>query len=365
MPDVELVGNDSDTDLTELLQSAVCSAIEDRQSLEIIGSGSKRFLGREPSGVRLGVAGHRGIIRYEPSELVLTARSGTPVDEIESELARHGQMMAFEPPRLGKGATLGGTMACNLSGPRRAFAGATRDFVLGTRLINGKGEVARFGGEVMKNVAGYDVSRLMAGAMGTLGLLLDVSLKVLPFPAIERSLIFELDEQGALLRMTRYAGRPLPISAAAWCAGVMYLRLSGSESGVAAACSDLGGDELPCDAASAFWDALREQQLTAFSGDGVLWRLSVPPATGPLSLDGEAIIDWGGALRWLRTDVDPVRIRQVAGEAGGHAVAFRDGDRSGSIFQPMDKVLTQLHRRVKDALDPHGLFNPGRMYAEL
>jgi glycolate oxidase FAD binding subunit len=354
-----------DADLTEALQNEIHAALADQRPLEILGSGSKRFLGRESSGERLDIAGHRGIVTYEPSELVMTARSGTPLAEIESLLGRHGQMLAFEPPHFGPGATLGGTVACNLAGPRRPYAGATRDFVLGTRVINGKGEILRFGGEVMKNVAGYDISRLMAGAMGTLGLLLEVSLKVLPAPRVEATLAFELDESQALVDMNRWAGRPLPVSAAAWCAGVMYVRLSGSETGVAAACAELGGDEMLPDTALAFWDALKEQRLAAFSGEGVLWRLSLPPATGSLPLDAESVIDWGGAQRWLRTDEDAERVRWVAGEAGGHAVAFKDGDRQGSVFHPMGGVLMQLHRRVKDALDPHGLFNPGRMYAGL
>lgn len=359
------VSSPVDADLTAALQSAILDGLADQRPLEILGSGSKRFLGREASGERLDVGGHRGIVSYEPSELVMTARSGTPVEEIESVLTRHGQMLAFEPPRFGPGATLGGTVACNLAGPRRPYAGATRDFILGTRLVNGKGEIVRFGGEVMKNVAGYDVSRLMAGAMGTLGLLLEVSLKVLPAPRVEATLAFERDEPQALVDMNQCAGRPLPVSAAAWCAGVMYVRLSGSETGVTAACAELGGDEMLPEAAVAFWDALREQRLTAFSGPGVLWRLSLPPATGSLPLDAEPVLDWGGAQRWLRTDEDPIRVRCVAGDAGGHAVAFRDGDRQGSIFHPMDRVLMRLHRRVKDALDPHGLFNPGRMYAGL
>jgi glycolate oxidase FAD binding subunit len=350
-------------DRTAELVTAVREAMAAGHKLQIVGSGTKAFYGRNPSGRPLSVDGHHGIVSYEPSELVVTARAGTRLAEIEAALAGEGQMLAFEPPRFGAGATLGGTVACNFSGPRRPYAGAARDFVLGTRLISGKGEVLRFGGEVMKNVAGYDVSRLMAGAMGTLGLLLDISLKVLPVSESEATRCFDVEPGEAIERMNELAGRPLPLSGAAWVDDRMYIRLSGSAAGVASAAAELGGDQMSAPEADLFWSDLREQRLPFFQGDGVLWRVSVPPATGPVPVEGRWMIDWGGGQRWLRTDSDPDPVRLVAGQVGGHATVFRGGDRAGEVFQPLGEALLGLHRRIKQAMDPQGVLNPGRMYA--
>ncbi|KPK61384.1 MAG: glycolate oxidase [Gammaproteobacteria bacterium SG8_31] len=349
-------------DRTDALRGAVCQAAGVNEPLEIVGSGSKRFYGRTPAGTPLDVSGHRGVVSFEPSELVLTARAGTRLDEIESLLADQGQMLAFDPPRFGNGATLGGTVACNFSGPRRPFTGAVRDFVLGVRLINGKGEVVRFGGEVMKNVAGYDVSRLMAGAMGTLGLLLEISLKILPAPETEQTRRFELDQDAALETMCALARRPLPLSASAWLDGAMMIRLSGSETGVKAAADEIGGEPVSSTEAETFWRHLREHELEFFRSDQPLWRISVAPASCVLALPGQWLIDWGGAQRWLYTPMDSAKVRKTVAAAGGHAVVFRGGDRAGSIFHPLEGPMLRLHGRVKDAMDPHRIFNPGRMY---
>ncbi len=350
-------------DRADELASAVRSALEDGQPLQIVGSGSKAFYGRIPEGRPLSVADHRGIVSYEPAELAITVRAGTSLTEVEALLADHGQMLAFEPPHFGDDATVGGTVACNLSGPRRPYAGSVRDFVLGVRMINGRGEVLRFGGEVMKNVAGYDVSRLMAGALGTLGLLLEVSLKVLPASEVQVTRCFDLDVGRAIDTMNRIAGTPVPLSGAAWENGRMFLRLSGSQAGVTSAAEDLGGEELAGDDAARFWVGLREHGLPFFDGDGMLWRLSVPSATKPLPVDGRWLIDWGGGQRWLGTDSGGDRVRERVAAAGGHATAFRGGNRAGEVFHPLNEALRELHQRVKTAMDPQGIFNPGRMYA--
>lgn len=349
-------------DRTAELQDRVQRAIADRAPLQILGGGSKAFLGRPAVGDPLSLAGHAGILSYEPSELVVTARSGTPLAELEAALEAQGQMLAFEPPHFG-GATLGGCVAAGLSGPRRPFAGAVRDHVLGVRLLNGRGEVLRFGGEVMKNVAGYDLSRLMVGAMGTLGVLLEVSLKVLPRPAVELTLRRPASAAEAVEAMNRWAGRPLPLSAGAFDGELLHVRLSGTESGVRAARRVVGGD--PVDDGGAFWRRLREQRHAVFETALPLWRLSVPPATPPLDLPGRQLIDWGGAQRWLLSEAPARQVRAVAAAVGGHATLFRGGDRSGEVFHPLAAPIAALHRRLKAAFDPAGLFNPGRLYADL
>lgn len=351
-------------DQTRILQEQLLAAAADGTRLDIRGSGSKRDLGRPAAGIPLDVAGHRGIVSYEPKELVVTARGGTPLEELEAELARRGQMLAFEPPRFGPGATLGGTIAAGLSGPRRAYAGSARDFVLGTRVLTGRGEVLRFGGEVMKNVAGYDISRLMTGAWGTLGVLLEVSLKVLPRPAGELTLVQSRGAADALEALNRWAGRPLPVSATCHDGERLYVRLSGAESAVAQARAVIGGEALEDDAE--FWSArIREQGHAFFAGAAPLWRLALPSAAPMPALPGKWLIEWNGGQRWLRSDAEAEAIRSAAARLGGHATLFRHGDRAGPVFHPLPTPLLELHRRLKHAFDPQGLLNPGRMYMEI
>jgi len=352
-----------DQDTHSALQRQIIEALGAGTALAIRGSGSKTFLGRKAQGNVLSVADHRGIISYEPTELVLTARAGTPLDELEAALAERQQMLAFEPPHYGPAATLGGTVAAGLSGPRRPFVGACRDFVLGTQIINGKGEILKFGGQVMKNVAGYDVSRLMTGAMGTLGVLLEVSLKVLPRETAQCSVSFNEDLTTAITRMNEWCGRPLPVSALAWYQQTLYVRLSGSEAGIESARQSLGG-ELLSDG-QAFWSDLREHRHGFFDTSQPLWRLSLPATTPALALPGETLIEWGGALRWLKTDADAGSVRAVTASSGGHATLFRNGDRNSDIYQPLSAGLLHLQQRVKSAFDPRGIFNPGRMYAQI
>lgn len=385
-----------DSDSSEALRERVRAAISDSAPLAIIGGGTKHFLGRAPTGEALQVGAHRGIVSYEPTELVLTARGGTPLVEVRSALAEHGQMLAFEAPAFGADATLGGTVAAGISGPARPYTGAVRDFVLGTKVMNGRGEILRFGGEVMKNVAGYDVSRLMTGALGTLGILLEISLKVLPRPKAIRTLSFEMEAAKAIERCNAWAGRPFPISGACHSRGRLRLRLWGSARGVEAAAKSLGGDdisdaidhersELDIDPASEsapdpegenFWAALREQKLAFFASSDPLWRVSLPPGTALFETgddddrsERECLIDWGGGLRWIRghaedgNDPQGVRsLRLAAKRCKGHAMLFRGGDRKGDIFHPLPAGLHRLHERIKAAFDPGAIFNRGRMY---
>jgi glycolate oxidase FAD binding subunit len=309
------------------------------------------------------VSGHCGIVAYEPTELYITAKCGTPLAEIEAALAEEGQMLAFEPPHFA-GATLGGAIAAGLSGPRRQQAGAVRDFVLGIKLVDGTGQVLDFGGQVMKNVAGYDVSRFIAGSLGTLGVIAEATLKVLPRPVAETTLEFACDEAEAIRRLNDWGGRPLPLSASFWFDNRLWLRLSGAEAAVAAACRTLGGQVSP--GAAAWWQAVREQTHAAYAGP-TLWRLALPSTTPPLALDGLRAIEWGGGLRWYVTEVEPAVVRAAAAAAGGHAVLYRAAESLRCLegaFAPLSPALLALHRRLKKAFDPRGILNPGRLYAE-
>jgi glycolate oxidase FAD binding subunit len=357
--------------ILEQFKSQVQAAAGDKRGLRIRGGGSKDWYGQRLEGEILDTRAYTGIVDYEPTELVITARCGTPLAEIEAALAERKQMLAFEPPHFGDGATLGGTIAAGLSGPRRANSGALRDFVLGAKLLDGKGEVLSFGGQVMKNVAGYDVSRLLAGSMGTLGLLLEVSVKVLPLAYREATLRFEMNEVDAIRKLNEWGGQPLPISASCWHEGVLALRLSGAQAAVDAAVRSLGtahGGELMPDCAS-FWTSLREQHHAFFDGDGsdrrALWRLSVPSTVGAIVLGGPQLIEWGGAQRWLRADGDAAtaqRIRATVAACGGHATLFRGGDKSVGVFQPLAPAIAKIHERLKAGFDPSNIFNPGRMF---
>jgi glycolate oxidase FAD binding subunit len=344
------------TDLTAELQETVRAAAAARTPLAIRGSGTKRFLTGEPAGTPLDVTGHRGIIAYEPTELVITACAGTPLAEIDAALVARGQMLGFEPPRFGDTATLGGTIACGLSGPRRPYAGSARDFVLGARILNGRGEALKFGGQVMKNVAGFDISRLLVGSRGTLGVLLDISLKVLPKPPVELSLVFQMPADRAIAAMSAWAGQPLPLSAACHLGESLYVRLSGNDKGVQAARARLGGELLADD--TAFWQQIREHRHDFFRDAAPLWRLSLPPAAAPLSLAGEWLIDWGGAQRWLKTAVDASEIHRQTAAAGGHAGLFRAAPASAGRHPELPAAIRQLQEQLKQSFDPAGIFNP-------
>lgn len=338
--------------------------ILERKPLRLRGGGSKDFYGGPLAGGILDTRDYAGIIGYEPTELVITARAGTPLAELKSALATRRQVLPCEPPAFGE-ATVGGVVAAGLSGPRRASAGSLRDYVLGVKLLDGEGRELNFGGQVMKNVAGYDVSRLIAGSLGTLGLILDVSLKVLPLPAALATLRLEMPQGPALAALNRWAGQPLPLAASCWHDGVLSLRLSGAQAAVAAAAEKLGGERVAEAEADAFWDALREQTHDFFRGDAPLWRLSLPSVTPPLDLSAPTLIEWGGAQRWLRGAADAASPRRLATNAGGHASLFRGGDKSVGVFTPPAPALLEVHRRLKQSFDPYGVFNPGRLYPEL
>ncbi|PMZ86970.1 MULTISPECIES: glycolate oxidase subunit GlcE [unclassified Pseudomonas] len=349
-----------DFDDSQSLLEQVNQALENATPLRIQGSNSKAFLGRTTAGEILDTRSHRGIVSYDPTELVITARCGTPLSQLTQVLDAAQQMLPCEPPSFGDGATVGGMIACGLSGPRRPWSGSVRDFVLGTRVITGQGKLLRFGGEVMKNVAGYDLSRLMAGSYGSLGLITEVSLKVLPKPRQCLSISLEMDAERALLRLAEWGQQPLPISAACHDGSRLHLRLEGGEGSVSAAHERLGGERLE----ACWWDDLNEQRLSFFDEDQPLWRLSLPHNTPPLSLPGRQLIDWGGAQRWLKSDAEPAYIRQVVDEIGGHATCFSHG-LTDTPFQPLAPALMRYHRNLKLQLDPRGIFNPGRLYAEL
>lgn len=341
----------------------IASASANGTALRIRGNGTKDWYGQELNGEVLDTTEFSGIVSYDPTELVITARAGTTLREIGKALAEKKQMLAFEPPRFDGLATIGGIVASGLSGPRRQAVGSVRDFVLGTVLMDGKGEVLNFGGQVMKNVAGYDVSRLLTGSLGTLGLMLEVSIKVLPRPFAQHSLQFSMSEEEALHQLNIWGGQPLPLSASCWVNGQLYVRLSGAQAAVDAAIAKMGGIELP--QAEAFWDSVREQDHEFFHAVSAgLWRISVPTTAKPLLLPGEQMIEWGGAQRWLKTSADVATIRAAATAAGGHATLHRGGDKSVGVFQPLAPAVARIHRNLKTAFDPAGIFNPRRMYTE-
>lgn len=337
-------------------------------ALRLRGGGTKDFYGNAPRGEIFDTRDWQGIESHEPSELVVTARAGTPLAEVEARLAAARQMLAFEPPHFGEGATLGGCVAAGLAGPRRASTGyawgGVRDAVLGARLIDGKGQVLKFGGTVIKNVAGYDVSRLLAGSLGTLGVIVDLSLKVLPVPACEQTLVLAMDEVRAVRELNAWGAQPLPLSASCWHEGLLWIRLSGAEPAVEAAARLLGGERQEAQAARGFWRSVREHEHAFFEGDGPLWRFSLPSTAAPLSLSGNPLIEWGGALRWLRSQASADTLRARAAELGGHATLFRGREPGQGAFTPLSPALHAIQRRLKKEFDPAGIFNPGRLYVD-
>lgn len=363
------------------LQQQVREAYRHAQPLNIIGGASKAFYGRACCGracdggetdttdTPINLAAHQGVIHYDPAELVLTARAGTRVTDLEEMLALKNQMLGFEPPRFTCATTIGGAVAAGLAGPRRPFAGALRDFMLGVKILSGAGDIMRFGGEVMKNVAGFDIARLMAGAMGTLGILLEISLRIVPQPSAEKTMVLrQANPTTAIALFNRLAGRPLPLSAAAWCDGAMRIRLSSSAAGVKRAAAIIGGE---VDAnGRKFWQQLRDHQLPFFQPDRALLRVSVPPATA-LNLPANAVqlIDWGGAQRWISGAVEVDSLRTMVARHGGHVTCFRDtnrqDDRDRDVFHPLAPAIHTLHLRLKRAFDPAGILNPGRLYRNL
>jgi len=364
----------NDAPLQQLIER-VQAARAAKTPLDIRGGGTKAFYGEAPQGEPLDIRPLAGISSYEPSELVVSVRAGTPLAELEAALAAKGQWLPFEPPQFGghgaAGATVGGMVAAGLAGPGRASVGGVRDYVLGATLLNGRAEVLSFGGQVMKNVAGYDVSRLLVGSMGILGVILEVSLKVLPQPPASTTLRFEMDEAGALRQLNVWGGQPLPLSASAWWNGMLVLRLAGAVAAVQSAVTRLGGEVVEPALAAGFWQGLRDHHDEFFSAAGkavaagaTLWRLSLPQTAPMLNTPGERLVEWGGAQRWAVTTAPAALMRETAARAGGHALVFR-GDKSPGVFAPLPTVQARVHRQMKDAFDPDRVFNPGRLYKDL
>jgi glycolate oxidase FAD binding subunit len=340
--------------------------------LNLCGGNTKAFYGQPPRGEALDLRGLTGISSYEPSELVVTARAGTPLADLEAVLAEQGQCLPFEPPRFGEGGTVGGMVAAGLAGPARAAVGGVRDYVLGATLLNGRAELLSFGGQVMKNVAGYDLSRVLAGSLGTLGVICEVSLKVLPIAPATLTLRIEADQGNAIQRVNQWGGQPLPLHASAWWDGMLVLRLSGAVAAVQAARQAIGGEVIDAALAATFWRGLRDHADEFFVGaakavasGASLWRLSVPATAAPLKLSGEQLLEWGGAQRWICTSAPAGVVRDAASAVGGHAVLFRCNDPARHTFAPLSAPLERIHRELKRAFDPDGIFNPGRLYPGL
>lgn len=330
-------------------------------AVEIVGGGSKSFYGEAVQALPVEVAAHRGVIDYDPAELVITLRAGSNLREVESLLAEQRQMFAFEPPHFAPRATVGGMVASGLAGPRRAFAGSIRDYLLGAKMLDGRGEVLQFGGRVIKNVAGFDVSRLLAGAQGTLGIILEVSMRVVPVFAAEATLAFEHASAGQHIHWVNELGSlPYPLSASAWHDGVSHLRLSGSEQGLRQAIAELGGERSEFD-----WHAVREQKHALFAPGQSLTRVSLPPASPDLTPDRPQLIEWGGARRWLSGEVDIAALRQQVAALGGSVCAFRDHAPGVPVFHPLAPAMLKLQRNIKSSFDPAGIFNVGRIYPGL
>ena len=374
----------------QTLSERVRAAAADHTPLRIRGGGSKDFYGQSLQGELLDTRAHSGIVSYEPSELVVTVRAGTPLAELEAALAEKGQCLPFEPPHFNATtsttATVGGMVAAGLSGPARASVGAVRDYVLGAVLLNGRGELLTFGGQVMKNVAGYDVSRLLAGSMGTLGLITEVSLKVLPVAPAEATLVFEIDQSQALAQLQRWGGQPLPLNASCWVhehsdAGqrdLLCLRLRGAVAAVESACrkmtQDFSAERLDNTVATAAWQACREMQLPFFTQppapDMALWRLSVAPSAPVLDLPWPQLVEWHGGQRWVWAPLEAQALLRAAAEnAGGHATLFIAShahyERATARFHPLKPPLDRIHRELKKQFDPAGIFNPDRMFVNI
>lgn len=359
------LNTDAGLQIQELVQNAFAKKIP----LKIYGSNTKSFFGNEVIGHPLCMADYSDIVEYEPAELVLTARAGTQLADIEKCLAEEGQMLAFEPPHFGEQATLGGTIASGLSGPRRPYAGAVRDSVLGVKCVNGKGEALRFGGQVIKNVAGYDASRLMVGALGTLAVLLEVSVKVIPKSEVEMTLVRKIHANEAQAFMAGLATKPIPLSAAAFIDGFVYLRFSGHDAAVNAAADKIGYDHK--DENNSIWQQIREQTHPFFDTDLPLWRVSIAANSPILAIAGDWLIDWGGAQRWLKTQACPLQIRAAVAQMGGHATLFKrntfkpNGAEIEDVFHPLSPALAAVHKELKAAFDPGMILNRNKFYKDI
>ena len=350
------------------IRARVLDAHSRRAPLRLRGAGTKDFYGEYCEGELLDLSPWQGVTDYEPSELVITARCGTRLSAIDALLAQHGQCLPFEPPAFGGDPTIGGIVAAGLSGPARARAGAARDFVLGAVLLGADGNLLHFGGQVMKNVAGFDVSRLLCGSLGILGPILQVSLKVLPLPRTQQTLRFDLGAGEALTHFRSWNSQPLPINACAWADGAAWVRLCGAPAAVSAACRRLGGEQIDPSRAAQWWQSVRHQTHPFFREAASLWRVSLPGAAAPLVLPGQGpdstLVEWSGALRWYAKVPEPATIRRLAQTAGGTALHWRGGV-AGQRFHPLSAGVLRVHEQLKAKFDPHRIFNRGRLIATL
>lgn len=367
-------------DRPQHLIEQVQAAIAARTSLRIRGGDTKAFLGEPVQGQSLDTRDWSGIVSHEPTELVITVRAGTPLADVEAALAEKGQHLPFDPPHWGDGATIGGVVAAGLAGPARATVGGVRDFVLGAQFIDGRGDWLTFGGQVMKNVAGYDVSRALAGSMGTLGVITHLSLKVLPVAPAEATLVFRLGQLDALEQLHRWGGQPLPLNASCWVKDetapdqpeLLFVRLRGAVAAVESACDRLvrenGGQRMDNDQTGPDWAACRDQTLpffTAPSPEACLWRLSLQQTAPVLDLPYAQLIEWQGAQRWLwAPSAAASQIRAAAAAVQGHATLFRacaDGAPGVCRFSAESPALQAITNRLREAFDPLGLFNQNKM----
>ena len=355
----------TDNDISSLLQQQVRESIQNKTSLYIHGGNSKLFYGNSVNAEALDVSQHTGIISYEPTELCLTVRAGTRLSDIENLLNEQNQILPFEPPQYTPNATIGGAVASGISGPRRAYTGSVRDAILGVKIINGDGEIVSFGGQVMKNVAGYDLSRMMVRSQGTLGVILEVSIRLLPKPAHDLTLSFEAKQDFALNFFQLSRTQQLPITASAWFNDQVYLRLSGSESSLISKQKKLGAETV--EDSDVFWSDIRDHKHHFFGRtDKPLWRLSLPPATNQIvKIDDNQLIEWGGSQRWVNTNTPANIMRSIATSNKGYATLFRGEIPETPCFPSLDENLMKIHTQLKRNMDPHGLFNLGRIYSRL
>ncbi|MCR2746190.1 glycolate oxidase subunit GlcE [Limnobacter parvus] len=363
------------SDFIDDLCKRVELAARNKTQIRPVGGSTKNFYGGPLQGEEVDMRQWAGIVEYEPTELVITVKPGTPLAEVEAALAAQKQELAFEPPRLGaggtNGGTIGGAIVSGLAGPARLSKGGVKDYVLGCTLLDGKGQLLHFGGVVMKNVAGYDVSRVIPGSMGTLGIATELSIKVMPVAPAEATLQFEMDVNQAISQSNNWLSKPLPISATFFENGKLTVRLRGASAAVQAALKNVGGQEMENQQAQAFWTNVRDQQHEFFTREGDLWRLAVPPTTVDLALHGHSVHEWGSGLRWFRADENnssgngktAEQIRALAKRVGGHATLYRTANEAARAhaFQQPDAVMLKLQRRLKEQFDPAGVFSINRL----
>ena len=358
-----------DNDVSLSLQNTIQNAITEKSSVYIHGGNSKLFYGNIVDAPALDVSQHTGIIDYDPTELCITVRAGTLLSDIEKTLAAENQILPFEPPQYTSKATIGGAIAAGISGPRRAYSGSIRDAILGVKIINGHGEIVTFGGQVMKNVAGYDLSRMMVRSQGTLGVILEVSIRLLPKPKNEITICLEGSQSFAIDFFQASRTKQMPITASAWCNEQTFLRLSGSEKVLADQLKKLIKENKasPVKDPKNFWNDIRDHKHPFFETTSKsLWRWSLPPASEELvQMNDNQLIEWGGAQRWITTNSPANLIHNSANSRKGYATLFKGGLPETPSFHKLDDNLMKLHKQLKHNMDPHGIFNPGRMYSGL